>query len=344
MNKLLFTRIPLLSLSPSALGQTEYTVRGTLIETRYRPPEMPVTMPAVTNRFELFARGKQWRINLYTPGPTNLSRLVASVGSPNGTDILDERVTGPASLVQIATQPYPDNPAASCLWFMYLSSTYLAGMKDGKLPPIYRSTGGMIIGGRGPIEPPGQTAVVEFSDRLPKLPRYAAFINDAMRYTNALYEAEDYQRVGKVNLPRQVKFSEIQPLRSAPITMSPGAMRGPPSTTPTVMHSFEVTVDQILDRCPAQFVAIDLPQRFTCFDRRVLNSTNGAPIRYSDSDFTKLPTVGILERFRAGFRPPPPKSPSWPRPVMITLVLSGPVALAFAWLRQRRKPAAAPWR
>jgi hypothetical protein len=302
-----FTRLLLLGIilccCLRATGQMEYQVKGSLTLTRFDTVRY-IGQPTVTsNRFDLFAKGGRWKICIYTyesAGP----RLAWLVGSPDGTNVISE--SGPdGSLVEVATQPFPNYHGATHLWFAFLSSSFLAGVTNSQLPPVYRY--GAIMYGQEKDDPCGftnQTVQLVLADSTPRLPRYAAFYNAGVNncsplpppfdkgYINALYTARDPQRVGSMELPREVTFAQNEPifdrLNSSSNNVSPAVL-------------FEARADLVLDHCDEELVAIHLPKDFMCQDHRVRGGREPY-VRYWRKDFQDLPTVEVLQKFEEASR------------------------------------------
>jgi hypothetical protein len=346
MSRTLLASLILLALAAAAQTKNgDYEVVGTLVVVGGpHTSQSGVPTAVITNRFEIFSRQEQWRINLYDA--SNTAAPVAVTGSATGTEVVDETPAGPP-LVWVASQPFPNGVTAH-LWFMYLSTSFLAGTTNNRLLPVYKFAeiehgdyGGEQHNPRAYKEQP---VVMTLSDGPPKLPRRAAFFNDGWSgqsviawhanpppfqngYTNAIYEAEDFQKVGNVTLPRRARFTLFAP-----------EYDGRGSNSLRVVRTAEARVDVIRSGCSAQAVAIDLPERYFCLDSRLQNGTNGARKDYTQKQFASIPTIKQLEGL-AKATPRTPAPPKHSRGIVLTALLvatvSVPVALVVSWLRQK---------
>lgn len=304
----------------SALGQPQYIVKGTVTDRFYNPPSQDAQE---TNqyRFEVFVTGKHWRIDLYQMKLTNnITRR--TVGSENGNEVVHLAVNnrGP-SFVLVEPEPYPvgnNVPAFVHLWLMYASGSFFAnGIKDEE-PPIYKYA---YCNMRPELDLPNEQVAVLLNEQEPKLPRYIAFYDGKLPnvslqkqlgtspqmpddfYTNAIYEASDFNTVGKLQLPSKFDFRYFLPKTD-----------GRNLDGKSVWYSCEAEVDSIDDECPKELAAIALPAHYVSQDLRVkvvatsnsvarlhgMSRTNSSfSFTYNGTDFSNVPTLAELNKFMA---------------------------------------------
>ncbi len=306
----------LLLMTRSALGQTQYVVKGTVTDRFYNPPSQD-EQEVRRYRFEVFVRGEQWRIDLYQMDVTN-NIVRRTVGSDNGMEIVHLAVNnrGP-SFVLVEPQPFPvgwNTPAFVHLWMMYASASYFTKGNREEEPPIYQYA---YCNMRPEVDLPNELVAVLLNEHEPKLPRLEVFYegkppNGAVQkqfgasfqssrdlYTNALYEASDYKTAGRLQLPGKIRFQYF---------LSKTDGRNPNGKS--VLYSCEAEVDSIDDRCPVELTTITLPAHYVANDLRVsaaavsnmIASTHGANKRsssftYNGTDFSKIPTLKDLNKF-----------------------------------------------
>jgi hypothetical protein len=313
--KKLLVLILLLAVRPG-FGQIEYTVKGTIKDSWFKAWS-PELQQVKQYRFEVFVKGKQWRIDLFQTDVTN-NIVRRTVGSEDGTNIIHLEVNNRGSsfvLVEPEVFPVGKNvPAFVHLWLTYASSPYFVNRTGNRLPPIYEYA---YYNNRPKMELPEQKASFVIGDGLPRLPQFLTFFAKNLEstshqqtdlsssatenfYTNAVYETSEFQRAGKLQLPGRMRFQYFLPNSD--------------DNHLSVLYSSEAQVDSVSDKCSEDAISFPLPRRFVAKDLRLENEgsigvarQNGSsslnkPVSYTNRKFTKVPTLDEFAKFQSTSR------------------------------------------